>query len=126
MSCGAALTGSMARPRSRPRKEANNRVAEWRAARGLSIKQIAEKVDANQQTYHDVETGKTRLTLDWMRRIGRALGVAPAELLLPSDLKCDLTSSELELLALIRALPDDRRSLVHGIIAAINPGDATK
>lgn len=124
MSCGAAIIGVMARPRSRPLKETDNRIAELRVMRGLSITQMAEKVNANLQTYHDVETGKTRLSLDWMRRIARALEVAPSELLLPSDLKFDLTDKELELLALIRALPDDRRSLVPAIIASIIPDQA--
>jgi transcriptional regulator with XRE-family HTH domain len=114
----------MARPRTRPLKETDNRIAELRALRGLSITQMADKVNANLQTYHDVETGKTRLSLDWMRRIARALEVAPSELLLPSDLKYELTDKELELLALIRALPDDRRNLVPGIIASIKPDQA--
>lgn len=124
MSCGAAIIGVMARPRTRPLKETDNRIAELRALRGLSITQMADKVNANLQTYHDVETGKTRLSLDWMRRIARALEVAPSELLLPSDLKYELTDKELELLALIRALPDDRRNLVPGIIASIKPVQA--
>lgn len=124
MSCGAAIIGVMARPRSRPVKETDNRIAELRAARGLSITQMAEKVNANLQTYHDVETGKTRLSLDWMRRIARALDVFPSELLLPADLKYDLSDAELELLLLIRALPDDRRNLVPAIIASIRPDQA--
>jgi DNA-binding XRE family transcriptional regulator len=110
----------MARPRTRPERATDNRIAELRAARGLSVTQMAEKVNANLQTYHDVETGKTRLSLDWMRRIARALEVAPSELLLPSDLAYDLSDQELELLMLIRALPEERRGLVPAIVASMS------
>ena len=104
---------------ARTAARAENRIAELRRARGLSLDDLAAITGSARQTLHHVETGRVRLSLDWMRIIGRALDVSPAELLLPEDVPYRLSAEELELLAILRALPEDRRALVPGLLASL-------
>jgi transcriptional regulator with XRE-family HTH domain len=90
---------------------------------GLTLDQMAERLSTSRNTYHDVETGKTRLSLDWMRRIAGALGCAPSDLMLPEDQAYVLDQQELELLGVLRKLPADRRALVPKLLSALQAGD---
>ena len=63
-----------------------NRIAELRQARGLSQEDLAKRAGTTNQQVGRLEAGTRRLTVEWMGRIARALGVAPAELL-PSGAK---------------------------------------
>jgi DNA-binding XRE family transcriptional regulator len=114
------IISDMPRPRSNPDKKVETRIAELRAMKGYSIAVMAEKVNANLQTYHDVETGKTRLSLDWMRRIARALECAPSDLLLPQDLAISLSDEEQQLVHHYRLLDVDRQKIVPGLIASLH------
>lgn len=58
-----------------------NRIAEWRLARGLSQDALANRLGCTRQTMNRLENGHRKFTLNWMERIGTALGVRPADLL---------------------------------------------
>lgn len=58
-----------------------NRIAFWRSARNLSQAQLGELIDAHWVTVSKLERGKQKLTQDYLEKISRALGVAPADLL---------------------------------------------
>lgn len=60
-----------------------NRIRELRDQQKLSSYRLAELVGTTQPTIQRLETGKRKLTVDWMQRIARALGVMPHELLAP-------------------------------------------
>ncbi|MFM1977458.1 MAG: hypothetical protein RL145_2304 [Pseudomonadota bacterium] len=101
-----------------------NRIAELRRAAGLSLEALAERVNSNRQTVHDVEIGRTGLTLAWMRRLARVFGVAPADILLDEDKPYVLTEEELAIIMDIRALPSDRRGIVRGLIHSLGQSAA--
>jgi len=61
-----------------------NRIREFRQARKLTTYQLAELVGTTQATIHRLETGKRKLTVDWMKRIATALGVKPEDLIAPT------------------------------------------
>lgn len=104
--------------RHAPRKYPH-RVAELRHAADLSLDALAERLGCNRQTVHAVEIGRTQLTLEWMHRLARALGVTSAELLHECDRPYTLTEDELALLQAVRALPSERRSLAPNMIMAL-------
>lgn len=64
-----------------------NRIRELREARGLTGKQLAEMVGTTQETISRLETGRRKLTHDWMRLIAKALGVTPADLITAPELQ---------------------------------------
>lgn len=114
-------------PRSRVVTRAEqppNRIAPLRLAAGLTLDQMAERLNTARNTYHDIETGRTRLSIEWMRRIARVLGCAPADLLPREDLPYALEPDELSLLQLIRSLPPEQRALVPRLVTALGGGAA--
>lgn len=64
-----------------------NRIKELRNEKGLSTYQLAALVGTTQPTIHRLETGKRKLTVDWMRRIAEALGVEASDLIAPTVLE---------------------------------------
>ena len=62
---------------------AENRVRALRKQQGLTLAQLAARMDppADVAGLQKIETGKTRLSLPWIKRISAALGVEPAELI---------------------------------------------
>jgi phage repressor protein C with HTH and peptisase S24 domain len=58
-----------------------NRIAELRQARGLSQEELAKRAGTTNQQVGRLEVGARRLTVEWMNRLAKSLGVAPAELL---------------------------------------------
>jgi transcriptional regulator with XRE-family HTH domain len=96
-----------------------HRVAELRHAADLSLDALAERLGCNRQTLHAVEIGRTQLTLEWMHRLARALGVTSAELLHDYDRPYTLSRDELALLQAVRALPPERRELAPNMIMAL-------
>lgn len=58
-----------------------NRIKEWRRARGLTLKQLAERIGTSNQQISHLENGRRRLTLDWIERIAIALECHPADLI---------------------------------------------
>jgi transcriptional regulator with XRE-family HTH domain len=56
-------------------------VREWRAAKGLTQAQLANRLDTSSGVVSDLENGKRRMNEAWMAEIAWALGVEPADLL---------------------------------------------
>jgi len=54
-----------------------NRIRALREARGLSLEALAELVGTTNQQISNLETGKRRLTVDWLSRLGEALSCHP-------------------------------------------------
>jgi transcriptional regulator with XRE-family HTH domain len=100
-------------------RQYDNNIAKLRQARGLSLEALAELVNSNRQTVHDVEIGRTGLTLAWMRRLAPALGCAPADLLLDDDKPYALSPEEIAYIEAIRALPSGRAGMVPAMISAL-------
>lgn len=62
-------------------KQRPNRITEWRIKRDISSQKLADMVGATQGAVHHLETGRRRLTQDWLTRFADALGVHPSDLL---------------------------------------------
>lgn len=95
-----------------------NRIREIRKRRGLTGKELADKVGTDQVNISRLENGKRKLTEEWMRRIAKALEVTPADLItapLLQDFQDDAAEYESEAEAhLLRAMK--QRNLVPWII----------
>lgn len=66
-------------PRRSPafQRPAPNRLRELREARGLTLADLAERLGTTNQQISHLELGKRQLTVDWLRRLGEALGCHP-------------------------------------------------
>src|SRR5580700_2344052 len=57
-----------------------NRIRELRMARGLSSGQLAEKIKALPSQMSRLEKGQQRLTMEWLAKLTKALGVTSDEI----------------------------------------------
>lgn len=58
-----------------------NRLEHWRRTRGLSRRELAERAGTHASTIQKLELGERRLSLEWMQKLARSLGIDPADLL---------------------------------------------
>ena len=94
-----------------------NRLRELREARGLTLRDLAERVGTSNQQISHLELGKRQLTMDWMGRVAAVLGVHPWELVaeLPPQ---PLSDREQRMLDNFRRLSAERQD---SLIAATTP-----
>ncbi|APW73016.1 MULTISPECIES: helix-turn-helix domain-containing protein [Sphingopyxis] len=72
-----------------------NSIRTVRRAKGLTLEEVAQRCDppTTAQTIGRLETGTRTLSLGWMNRIAKALGVEAAELVrLPQDAQLTITA----------------------------------
>ncbi|MBS0457904.1 MAG: helix-turn-helix transcriptional regulator [Proteobacteria bacterium] len=98
----------------------DNRIRAFREARGLSLDRLASLVDSTNQQISHLETGKRRLTVDWLKRLGAALGCHPWELV-SVDLPQPLVPDEIHLLDAFRALASAQRDALLQLVDAFSP-----
>lgn len=67
------------------RAMSTNRLRELRERAGLSMQGLASRVGTSAPQINKLEKGERRLTLDWMTRLARGLGVEPQALLPQSE-----------------------------------------
>lgn len=60
-----------------PRRRPANRIKALREARGLTLDALAERAGTTNQQICHLEAGRRRLTVDWLCRLGEALGCHP-------------------------------------------------
>lgn len=94
-----------------------NRIREFRSAKSMSQQQLADMIHVSKPTISELETGKMQLTVDYMRRIGRALDVAPAELLNFEDQMIVLSEQELSLVRQFRRADTVQREMILRLAA---------
>lgn len=80
-----------------------------REARGLSLDSLATEAGTTNQQVSLLETGKRRLTVDWLLRLAKPLKCHPWELV-ASDLPRPPQAEEIRLIAQFQALSRDQRS----------------
>jgi transcriptional regulator with XRE-family HTH domain len=99
-----------------------NRIAEVRHARGLSMDQLGDlvKPPVTGSQIDKVEKGQTQLSIGWLVRIARALECAPQELL-PDVLGSNLSREEELLIDVIRELGEPERQTVYRVADALKP-----
>ncbi len=58
-----------------------NSIAEIRRLKGMPLSEVAESSNTTKAQIQKLEKGERRLTLEWMERIARALGVSVVDLI---------------------------------------------
>ena len=87
-----------------------NRIGILRVEKGLSLTDLARLAGTTKAQIQKLERGERRLSLQWMSRLARALGVKMSDLL-PEDTH---GPEEREILAIVSQLPlEDRIALVR-------------
>lgn len=57
------------------------RIREFRKLRGLTLKELAERVSTTPQTVQRLETANMTVSTDWLEKIAGALNIEPADLI---------------------------------------------
>lgn len=94
-----------------PDESAPNRIREWRLRRGLTIEQLAERMQSNSQTVHRHETGSNEMTLARLERYAETLSVRVEELLSKSHRVPEQLRTLVELAE--KLAPDERARLIR-------------
>ena len=81
----------------------DNRIRAFREAKGLSLDQLASLTGTSNQQISNLETGKRRLTVDWLRALSKALGCHPWSLV-GDELPSQLTPNDVQILGTFREL----------------------
>jgi len=96
-------------------EDAPNRIREMRVAAGLSQQALGDLIGTSKMTVSDLERGRMELTLEYMRRLARALSCTPVDIL-PSDDNPDrLSLEERQLLANYREASETQRAMIERI-----------
>ena len=98
-----------------------NRIRELRQELGLSQEALGNRIGVTKVTISDLERGKMRLDVDYMRRIAHALDVELADLLPTSDNPGALSADERKLIDRLREATPDLREQVHKVADVILP-----
>lgn len=101
-----------------------NRIRVVREARGLSLEALAAGAGTSNQQISLLETGKRRLTVDWLLRLAPPLNCHPWELV-ASDLPQPTLPDEIRLLERFHALSGrQRNALLHLMDTLAEPSAA--
>jgi len=57
------------------------RIREFRKLRGLTLKELAERISTTPQTVQRLETANMTVSTDWLEKIANALNIEPADLI---------------------------------------------
>ncbi|WP_324694575.1 helix-turn-helix transcriptional regulator [Novosphingobium sp. RL4] len=104
-----------------PMDEAPNRIRELRMQAKLSQQALGDAVGVSKMTISDLERGNMRLDTEYLRRVARALGVLPADLLSLSDNPGALTIEERRFIEQLRSASPEQRDQLHKVADVIAP-----
>lgn len=97
------------------------RIREFRKLRGMTLKELADKIHTTPQTVQRLETANMTVSTDWLEKIARALSVEPA------DLIGSRSSREIQIIGRIgdqgrvSNVKQEQASIIHLDIPADNP-----
>jgi transcriptional regulator with XRE-family HTH domain len=89
-----------------------NRISVLRHAKGLSLSNLAEAVGTTKAQIQKLERGDRRLSLDWMDKVARALGVKMSDLLPSEEVACQHDAAEAAILGIISHLPESDKAIL--------------
>jgi transcriptional regulator with XRE-family HTH domain len=98
-----------------------NRIRELRRVKHWSQDTLATQVGCSKVQISDLERGHVQLTVEWMRRLGPPLGVAPADLLTPRDNPFLLSDAEREMIERYRSASPDLQESLARVTEALIP-----
>ncbi|MFA5580528.1 MAG: helix-turn-helix transcriptional regulator [Paracoccaceae bacterium] len=94
-----------------------NRIRELRRKAGLSQEELGEQVGLSAGQVSHLENGVRNLTVEWMRRLARPLGVTPQDLLVDEDAPDRLTPEERAIIQGFRDAPPEAKHYIERMIA---------
>lgn len=97
----------------------DNRIRELRKRARLSQQELGERVGLHQTQIGNLENGGRNLTIEWARRIARALDVTVADLLGDADNPDRLTPEERALIANFRQSGGEQQTIIQRVAAPI-------
>lgn len=89
-----------------------NRIAILRKERGLTLAALAQAAGTTKAQIQKLERGDRRLSLDWMERIARGLGVKMSDLLPAEQVARQRGRAEHEILEIIGHLPEKEQVML--------------
>jgi transcriptional regulator with XRE-family HTH domain len=98
-----------------------NRIRELRLSKNWSQQRLADEVGCSKMSISDLERGKLGLDQKWMRRLGPALGVTPADILPVDDNPRALSEDEWALIQQFRAGDDRGRDELQRVADVLLP-----
>lgn len=101
--------------------EAPNRIRELRLEAGLSQQALGDAINVSKMTISDLERGRMVLTLDYMRRIARALGVATVDVLPREDHPDALSVDERQLIDQYRSASEEQKDQLQKVADVLTP-----
>jgi transcriptional regulator with XRE-family HTH domain len=101
--------------------DAPNKIRELRMEKKLSQQAVADRIGVSKVTISDLERGEMQLTVEYMRRIAKALGVEAADLLSRNDNPTGLSAAERELIERLRAADPDQRDQLRKVAEVMLP-----
>ena len=96
-----------------------NRIRELRKRAGLTQIELAERIGLSQGQLSNLENGDRSLSLEWLRRIARALNCAVADLLDDKDNPDRLAGQERDLIEQLRDADPELRTFAADTLAAL-------
>jgi transcriptional regulator with XRE-family HTH domain len=96
-------------------EHAPNLIRHRRKSAKLSQQALANKVGVSKVTISSLEVGRMQLTLDYMKRISRALGLTALDLLIESEQQEFLRTEEIDLIRAYRVAGPLQREIIHRV-----------
>lgn len=96
-----------------------NRIRELRQRAGLSQTELGNRVGLTQGQVGHLENGHRNLTLEWMKRIARELGVPVADLLTDEDNPDRLADPERDVVEAMRRSDEAARRHIQAMASAV-------
>lgn len=102
-----------------------NYIREIRKNSGMTLQQLADALGTTNQQISNLETGKRRLTHEWITRLSQALGCHPLDITEgPGKIDAAKDDAERELLDVFRGLDDGAKMMYLHTLKSF--GDAQK
>jgi transcriptional regulator with XRE-family HTH domain len=101
-----------------------NFIKDIRDDRGLSLEELAQRMNTTNQQISNLELGKRKLSWDWMQRLAGALECHPMDLV--EGLPTAETKQEKELLDAYRGLSDGEQRMFGNMLKSLSDGDHKK
>lgn len=95
---------------------ARHQLQKIRIAKGLSQKELAQLIDANQQDISRLETGKISMSERWLEKLTPALGVTIADIF---GVRPEMSLEETQLLENFAAMSDEQRQALLNMSKAL-------
>lgn len=90
-----------------------------RLAKGLKLREVAERAETSIQQVQRLENGERKLTTEWIEKLSKALDCEPSDIV-PS-LATQHDRENLEILDIIKRLPRDERGALLAYLRSRYP-----